>query len=124
VIARVAVALVAVLAIAWLVVLERDTRLFANGKSHTGDLARAQHDFKRARLLSPDTTPDLALSLLYQKHGDRSRALTAAESILRREPENLTAWAQLYSVGRNDPATVRRVIAAVRRLDPLDAPRR
>ncbi|MFL5827678.1 MAG: hypothetical protein ACJ76V_14230 [Thermoleophilaceae bacterium] len=123
-IARAAVALVAVLAIAWLGVLERDTRLIASGKSRTGDLTRAERDFKHARLLNPDTTPDLALSLLYQSHGDRSRALASAESILRREPDNLTAWAQLYSVGRDDPATVSRVVAAVRRLDPLDARRR
>jgi hypothetical protein len=44
------------------------------------------------------------------------------ERVLRREPDNLTAWGQLYGLSIGvDPAAERRALAARARLDPLNA---
>jgi hypothetical protein len=54
-----------------------------------------------------------------------ARAVAILERVLRDEPDNLGAWAQLLAVtDRRDPVTARRARAALRRLDPVDARRR
>ena len=128
---RIAVALVAVLAIAWLGTIERDTVLQDRGVSLSGKLskpgnaARAEQAFRDARRLNPDTTPDVGRAFLYLAGERRSEAKALLEDVLRREPDNLTAWGVLYNVSRgHDPATARRALAARARLDPLSARRR
>jgi hypothetical protein len=122
---RIAIAMVSLLVLAWVGVMERNTRLQARGIAAVAagtpaDLAHADSDFRAARFLNPDTTPDLARSLLYEKEGRIRRSIDLVESILRREPENLTAWGQLFTVSRaHDPAAHRRALAAIRRIDPL-----
>jgi cytochrome c-type biogenesis protein CcmH/NrfG len=129
--ARVAVALVAVVALGWLAVMERDVRLQASAVRASGRLAvpgnaaRAEAAFRDARLLNPDTAPDLGLALLRQGRGQRPEATALLSDVVRREPDNVTAWALLYSVTRGpDRATARRALAARARLDPLAARRR
>ncbi|MEA2136560.1 MAG: hypothetical protein QOC68_4469 [Solirubrobacteraceae bacterium] len=129
--ARVAVAVVAVTAIAWLAVLERDVRLQARGVEASdhlvvpGNAARAEAAFRDARLLNPDTTPDLGRAFVYQAIGRRPAAAALLADVVRREPDNLVAWGVLYSLTRaSDPATARRALAARSRLDPLSARRR
>ncbi len=128
---RVAVGLIAAVAIAWLAVMERDFRLQARGVQASdhlvvpGNAVRAEAAFRDARLLNPDTAPDLGLALLRQGRGQRSEATALFSDVVRREPDNLTAWALLYSVTRGpDHATARRALAARARLDPLAARRR
>ena len=113
--ARVGVALVAVVALVWLSAMERSARLQARG----GEAA-----LRDARLLNPDTTPDVRRAFLYQGTGRPEEAAALLEDVLRREPENLDAWGLLYAFTRDrDPATARRALAAGERLDPLGAAR-
>jgi hypothetical protein len=128
---RAAIAVVAVLAIAWLAVMERDTVLQDRGValsgrlSEPGNAARAERSFRSARLLNPDTTPDVGRAFLYLARERRSDATALLADVLRREPDNLTAWGVLYNVSRgHDPANARRALAARARLDPLSARRR
>ena len=128
---RALVAVVALLVLGWLVVMQRDTVLqdrgvAASGKlSEPGNGARAEREFRDARLLNPDTTPDVGRALLYLAQEKRPAARALLEDVLRREPDNLTAWAALYNVSRgHDPAAGRRALAARARLDPLAARRR
>jgi predicted Zn-dependent protease len=128
VLARVAVGLVAIVALAWLAVMERDARLQAQAVAASGRLdvpgnaERAESAFRRARSLSPDTAPDVGRALLYLALERRTDATTLLEDVLSREPENLTAWAVLFNVARgHDPATAERARAARRRLDPIGA---
>ena len=125
---RAAVAVVAVLAIGWLAVMARDTTLQDRGValsgrlSEPGNAARAERAFRAARLLNPDTTPDVGRAFLYLARERRPEAKALLEDVLRREPDNLTAWGVLYNVSRgHDPATARRALAARARLDPLSA---
>ena len=122
--ARVAVAVVAVLLLAWLGVIERDTRLRSQAlKSWDhGRVIRAEADLLRARSLDPDTAPDILRAALYLGRGERRRAATTVERVLGEEPQNLAAWSALLLIaGGHDPAAVRRARAAIRRLDPIGA---
>lgn len=123
---RIAVVLVATLVLAWLAVMERDERLHKDAVSAAGRLdvpgnfARADDGFRRARLLSPDTTPDIGRAVLYEGAGRLQAAAAVLEDIVRREPENRTAWGLLFLLTRDrDPAAAARARAAVRRLDPF-----
>jgi cytochrome c-type biogenesis protein CcmH/NrfG len=126
VIARVALAVVAVVVLAWLGVMERNTRLQAQGVGER-NVARADADLRRAGFLNPDTAPELGRAFLYANRSGAEPARRAAavlEGVLRREPDNLRAWSGLlYATRGRDPVTARRAVAAMRRLDPLDAPR-
>jgi hypothetical protein len=125
---RVAVIVVAAAVLAWLGVMERDARLQARGVAAAGRLdvpgnaARADAAFRGARLLNPDTAPDVGRALLLQARGRSREAAGVLEAVVRREPDNLTAWGVLFAVKRaSDPATARRALAARRRLDPVGA---
>jgi hypothetical protein len=130
--ARGAVAVVAIVVLGWLAVMERDERLFQRGVDISGrirgaaDAGRAESAFLRARLLNPDTSPEMGRAVLYLGRGRRERAVAVIEDVLRREPDNLAAWGQLYRLTQDaDAAATRRALAAQRRLDPLNAlPRR
>ena len=125
---RVAIGLVAVVIVGWLAVLERDTRLTAravtaSGRlSTSGNFARADAGFRAARLLNPDTTPDQDRAILYEGAGRSAAATGLVQDVLRREPDNLAAWALLYTFARDrDPALARQAVDARRRLDPFNA---
>jgi hypothetical protein len=130
--ARVCVALAAVVVLAWLAVMEYDARrlksgintateMFISGATPEG-FRSAESDFRDARLLSPDTTPDLHRAVLYRVHAREPQALALLEDVVRREPDNITAWNVLYALVRDhDPAAARRALAARRQLDPLTA---
>lgn len=143
-IARIALVVVAVVVLAWLAVMERDTRLFATAQSVSGKLSerhlgacarprspagldcrgfdRAARDYRAADLLNPDTGPDLARGLLVGS-GDWRRQTRAIDAVLRREPANVSAWSALIFVSRDhDRATVKRALRALHRLDPIDIP--
>jgi hypothetical protein len=126
--ARVVVAVVAVLLIGWLAVMERDERLLERGVAISGrskgpqDAARAEQAFRDARLLNPDSAPDMGRAFVYVGTGRRKQAVGTVEDVLRREPDNLTAWGLLFRVSRGvDPANERRALAQRRRLDPLSS---
>jgi predicted Zn-dependent protease len=121
---RAAVAVVAVLAIAWLGVMEHNVRRQADGlaAAQRHDLTAAEADFRAARTLNPSTAPDVSRAFLYARSGREARAAAVLEDVVRREPDNLTAWGVLYQFTKgHDPATAARALAARRRLDPVSA---
>jgi hypothetical protein len=131
VLARVVVAVIAVAAIGWLAVMERDARLYERGIAAGGSLddpatiARAESDLERARLLNPDRTADIGRSLVLWVVGRGPEARALLEDVVRSEPDNLSAWTVLSWVNDGaDAALERRVRAQVRRLDPLSEERR
>jgi predicted Zn-dependent protease len=124
---RAVVGVAAVLALAWLAVMERDVRLEARGaaalrsKADPAVLARAETDLRRANLLNPGTDADLNRALVRRARGRTQQSVALLEDLLRREPDNVLAWRVLALLS---PGTARRSLAAQRRLDPLDARRR
>jgi Tfp pilus assembly protein PilF len=125
--ARIGIALAAVVVVAWLVVMERNTRLESNSLNAAGkhQIAKALHDAHQAGLLNPDTAPTLRRGLIYFTQGNGQAARAALDSVLSKEPDNLQAWSGVLALSRQgDPAGTRRALAAIKRLDPLDAPSR
>ena len=125
---RGAVVLVALLVIGWLAVLERDTRLQARGTADAqrldvpGNAARAERALLGARLLSPDTAPDVRRAFVLRATNREDAAIALLEDVVRREPDNLTAWGLIATFARDrDPEAVARAFAARERLDPLSA---
>src|SRR5688572_4301475 len=101
--------------------MERDARLQARGVEAAGRLdvpgnaARAEAAFRDARLLTPDTAPDVGRALVLQARGRSAAAAALLEDVVRREPDNLTAWGVLYEVARSrDADAARRALAARR----------
>ncbi|HEY1597875.1 MAG TPA: hypothetical protein VGF74_20920 [Thermoleophilaceae bacterium] len=124
---RVAIAVVAVLVVAWLVIMERNTRLEASSLHAAGNhqIGKALGDLHDAQLLNPDTGPQLRRGLLYFTQGNAAATRTALDGVVRKEPDNLQAWSGLLAISRQgDPAGTRRALAVIKRLDPLDAPSR
>jgi hypothetical protein len=127
---RVVVAVVAAALVGWLVVMERDARLYERGIAAGGRLddaatvARAEADLRAARTLSPDRTPDVGRAVILWTAGRPEPARTLLEDVVRGEPDNLSAWTALGWVndGR-DRALQRRIDSAMRRLDPLTGAR-
>jgi tetratricopeptide (TPR) repeat protein len=122
--ARVVVAVVAVAVLGWLAVMERSTRLQAEGIAATArqQWDRAEDDFRAARLLNPDVAPDLRRSFVYQASSRPDRALAVLEDVVRREPDNRAAWGVIEEFTRElDPARSAAAREQLRRLDPLNA---
>jgi hypothetical protein len=127
VLARIAVAVIAIAAVGWLAVLERDARHYDRGIAAAGRLddpktiARAESDFKSARLLTPDRAPDVGRALTLWITGRAAPARTVLEDVVASEPDNLSAWTALGWVNAGaDRALTQRVAAENRRLDPLN----
>jgi hypothetical protein len=142
VIARVCLVAVALVVVAWLVVMERDAHLLANGTALAQKLtskekdvcprapagtadcrgfARAVSDLRAARFLNPDTAPQLNLGIVLAGNDAKLR-VASARRLTRSEPENLGAWLELLvaSLHAQDLATSRDAAAALHRLDPRD----
>jgi len=129
---RVIIAVIAALLVAWFAVLARDdligTRAYNRvakdpGMSRTA-WERAIEDLRRADLLSPgkDYEVHRAATLILR---DRPAAERLADSIVRREPENVEAWSILIAAtrGRNE-ARFEEAQRAFRRLSTPPRPRR
>ncbi len=124
--ARAGLGVVGVLVVAWLAVMAHNAHLEARAAAATrhggtpGQLAHAAADLRRAGLLNPDTTPDVARAVVLRAQGRDRQAAALVADVVRREPDNLLAW-RLVGVyaGDRDPAALVRAGAAQRRLDPL-----
>ena len=125
--ARVAAVAVAVVVLAWLGLMTRDTHLAARGAAalepgaSAATLAAAESDLEAARTLNPDQQPSIDLALLRRARGDVPGAIATIQGVVRREPDNLVAWGVLSVLARGRPALVREAFAARARLDPLRA---
>ena len=125
--ARIAVALVATILVAWFGVLARDQHV---GNDAVGQIVdrplmdkaawdRVMADLGRADLLDPSSDWNMTRAN-YLVLRDRRGALRQAESIVRREPDNLGAWVVILETTRGrDPARAARAAREIRRLNPL-----
>jgi hypothetical protein len=125
---RAVVGVVAVLAIAWLVVMERDDRKLTSGTALTakaetpGNATRAESDLKAARLLNPDPRPDQIRALLLYARGLSAQSTALALRVARDEPDNIQAWNQVLQVSRaHDKAAATLALRELARLDPISA---
>jgi hypothetical protein len=123
--ARLAVALAAVVALGWLAIQYRNEQLRQSALTAASHLhvARADDDLRRSELLNPDQTPEIERALIRAGKGDVPGAVARLRAVVRREPDNLTAWGDLLVLA--DDAKLRDVAAVatveVKRLNPLTA---
>ena len=126
--ARLLVIAVAVLALGWLAVNLRGLDRYEDGQrlaltpgateASAREAARLLHD---ARFLNPDTRPLVAEgSLLVARGGSRaSEGMAMLEEAVRKEPDNVVAWAVLASATRRlDPPRSRQARARANELSP------
>jgi predicted Zn-dependent protease len=126
--ARISVAAVAVVAIAWLAVNMRNLDRFEEGQrlalargTAPGQVEQAARLLEDSRFLNPDTRPMLSKGALLVARGDgRAReGLALLEEAVRREPENVLAWGVLAAATRRlDPARSRVARERARELSP------
>ena len=126
--ARVLLAVCALIVIAWTGVLVRDHYL---GKSAAAPLLYqpdlSDRDFRRnmdrlsdARFLDPDSAADLARTEYYLFRGRPRAAARVAEALVRSEPANADAWRLLWRATRVvDPTRAQEAAAELKRLNPL-----
>ena len=126
--ARVPLALLAVLVLAWVGVLTRNhalahdaaLRAFFGPKLSAAERDRDLERLEDAQLLDPNAYWRVARVNYLLLDGDRRRAARAAESLVRDEPENIFAWsALLQATRRSDPGRAAEAAAEMRRLNPL-----
>jgi hypothetical protein len=124
---RIALALFAVLVVAWSAVLWRNEtvgydaadRIFGNPTMTAAEWARSLDQLRDAELLDPSTKwrVSRATALLLR---DRPAAARLAESVVEREPDNLEAWLVVLRATRGrDPERAAEALAQAKRLNPL-----
>jgi len=127
-VARVLLALVAVLVLGWVGILYRNYEVGRDAALHAffspaGSQAARERDLERlddAQLLDPNAYWKVARANYQLAVGDRRGAAAAAEKLVGAEPENIFAWGTLArATRRSDPARAREAAAEVRRLNPL-----
>jgi tetratricopeptide (TPR) repeat protein len=128
-VARVAVLVVATLALAWLAVSYSNARLIAHGKSvlakqHVtpAEVESALADVRDAHVLA-DATESLSFQAALEiRAGRLDAARQIYEQIVRREPEGAEAWLVLSQLSaKTNPARAAEARAQANRLDPQDA---
>jgi Flp pilus assembly protein TadD len=118
-------AAVAVLTGLWLhsARLEADAQSIAERPPQSlsaGDVKRAADLFERARAHNPDSRPIEREAGLLIRTGNPGRAISLLRPVVRREPDNLTAWT-LIAIGaqKRDPALAREAVTRAHALNPL-----
>jgi hypothetical protein len=125
--ARMALAVVALLLVAWFTVLFRDNhiaqkasdRLHEDPGMSDAEWSHQLDQLRKADLLNPQSewTMTRANYLLLR---NKRAARELAESVLRDEPDNLDAWRVVLFASRGrDPARASKALAEIERLDPL-----
>jgi predicted Zn-dependent protease len=126
--ARIAIAVVALVALAWLAInlrglglSERGERLAATPNATRAQVEEAEDALEDARFLNPDTRPLLVEGSLLAAQGGRraEEGIELLERAVRREPDNLVAWGVLADATRRlDPARSRVARQRARELSP------
>jgi predicted Zn-dependent protease len=118
---------VAVVAVVWLHAarLETEAQSIAERPPQQlsqSDLNRAAQLFESARSHNPDTRPVVREAGLLVRSGRTRAALRLLRPVVRREPDNLTAWA-LIAIGARtiNPVLAREAAARATALNPLAA---
>lgn len=124
---RAAVALIALLIVAWAAVLwhnqrigdDASDRLLANPRMAEASFQRVLDDYKRAERLDPGTDWRLTRAGALVLRGRRAEAARLAETVLDKEPSNLHAWLVLREATKGrDPRRAAQASAEIRRLNP------
>jgi cytochrome c-type biogenesis protein CcmH/NrfG len=124
---RIALALIAVVLVAWAAVLWMDQRtgdaasdrLLANPRMAEADFREVLDDYRRAERLDPGTDWRLTRAGALVLRGEDNEAANLTETVLEREPDNLHAWLVLREATRGrDPRRAAQASAEIRRLDP------
>ncbi len=124
--ARVLLAVLAVVLIAWFILLARNhaigtdasTRIVSEPGMGAADWQRAMDDLQRAELLDPSTEWSLVRAQ-YLLLRDRRAAMRVADDVLRTEPDNLAAWWVVLRAARDlDGPRRRQAAAQIERLNP------
>jgi predicted Zn-dependent protease len=124
---RIAIAVVALLAVAWSAVLWRDDRIGSDASSRLimserltdAEWAREVERLRDAEFLDPSTRWPLARAGAYLLRDRPREAARVIESVLDREPENVEAWSLLRAATREiDPRRAAQARAELRRLSP------
>jgi predicted Zn-dependent protease len=127
---RIAVAVLALLVMAWSAVLWRDDRIGSEASNRLvmtdqltdAEWAREVERLRDAELLDPSTRWPLARAGAYLLRDRPRDAARVIESVLEREPENVEAWIALGEATREiDPRRAARARAEIRRLSPPPA---
>jgi predicted Zn-dependent protease len=129
-VARVALAALAVLALAYASIGLRDVVLTDRAQEiamlpnpSPAQVDEAERLFERARLLDPDTRPLLLEGALLVRAGSQDEGSAQVERAVQREPDNVFAWGVLAEVTREaDPARSRAAEARRLELSPPVAP--
>jgi predicted Zn-dependent protease len=126
--ARVLVIAVGLVALAWLGINLRGFDRYEDGQrlalapnATEASAAQAARLLEDARFLNPDTRPMLAKgALLVARGGARvNEGMALLEEAVRKEPDNVVAWAVLASATRRlDPQRSREARARARALSP------
>jgi hypothetical protein len=96
-----------------------DHTLF-NRNATPAQLEHGISDAKSARSLNPSTDPDIAIYGLLVRLGRIREARAVFASIVRREPDNRTAWSILaVTTQASDPAQFKRALTHLHELSPL-----
>jgi len=129
--ARLLLAAVAIVLIAWFGLMYRNYRVGADAADRVivhpdmGDaaFARSMDDLRSAETLDPSTEWSVTRAN-YLLLRDKATALIVARSIVDKEPDNLAAWvAVAKAADGRDPVLLRRANAAIQRLNPAPARR-
>lgn len=129
---RIAIAVLALLAVAWSAVLWRDDRIGSEASNRLlmseqlsdAEWAREVERLQDAELLDPSTRWPLARAQAYLLRDRPRDAARVTESVLDREPENVEAWIVLREATLEiNPRRAAQAGAEIRRLSPPPAER-
>lgn len=126
--ARAALALTAVIVLAWVGVLLRNyeigkdaaVRAFFGPKLSQAEGKRDLQRLDDAQFLDPNAYWRVARANYLILDGDQRRAARAAEQLVRDEPQNLFAWGTLYqATKKDDPERAAQAAREIKQLNPL-----
>jgi hypothetical protein len=132
VIARILLAAVAVVVLAWTAVALRDAIqlqsagdvLFRTPPPSQAEFDKALTKMKDSDFLNPDPTGKIDRARFLLLHDKPKQALALADGVVGDEPDNIAAWAVVYqSAALVDPARAEQAKLAIFRLDPQSAKR-
>ena len=126
---RVAIGVLAAVALAWLVLGLRAARLESEAADLVGRspadapqdrLERARDAYRRARSFNADAAPEVREAGLLNFDGRRREALELLRDVVRSEPENPDAWILIAGVAAElDPPLAERARRRARELNPF-----